>query len=135
MKIYIVTSGEYSDYGIRAVFTDQRKAELYCALHESKFDHHMVEEWETEYVVTKTNAKVMKIVDARVDNDGSIYINDRVFTFEKNFEPTVRLKYDYFSSEYYSVEVLLEADASEEKEKKIVFDTLAKWKYEQQMKG
>lgn len=33
MKIYIVTSGEYSDYGIDAVFTDKKQAELYCAVH------------------------------------------------------------------------------------------------------
>ena len=135
MKIYIVTSGEYSDYVIRAVFTDQRKAEIYCALHERKYDHYMVEEWETEDVVTKTNDKVMKIVDANVDKDGSIYVCDRVFTFEKNFEPTVYINHDYYGDEYYSVEVLLEADTSEKKEKKIIFDTLAKWKYEQEMKG
>lgn len=33
MTIYVVTSGEYSSYGIDAVFTDKKQAELYCAVH------------------------------------------------------------------------------------------------------
>lgn len=32
MKIYIVTQGCYSDYGIKKVFTDKAKAELYAKL-------------------------------------------------------------------------------------------------------
>ena len=31
--IYVVTSGEYSSYGIDEVFTDSNQAELYCAVH------------------------------------------------------------------------------------------------------
>lgn len=33
-KIYIVTSGSYSDYHIEAVFKDKAKAEAYCKCHE-----------------------------------------------------------------------------------------------------
>lgn len=32
MKIYIVTSGEYSDYGIEAVFTSKAKADKYVKI-------------------------------------------------------------------------------------------------------
>ena len=31
MKVYIVTSGSYSDYHIDEVFTDREQAYLYCA--------------------------------------------------------------------------------------------------------
>lgn len=50
MDIYIVTEGEYSDYSIRAVFTDKAKAEQYlqniklCHPHEKS----QIEEWSTE---------------------------------------------------------------------------------------
>ncbi len=44
MKIYIVTDGEYSDYGIEAVFTDKKQAEMFAALHHCKY----VEEWESD---------------------------------------------------------------------------------------
>lgn len=33
-KVYIVTSGYYSDYNINAVFKDRSKAEVYCSCHE-----------------------------------------------------------------------------------------------------
>ena len=54
MIIYVVTSGEYSDYGIRAVFTDKNAAEKYVEqlntpLHEgeymSEYDVARIEEW------------------------------------------------------------------------------------------
>ena len=32
MKVYVVTSGEYSDYHINAVFDSRKAAEVYCAL-------------------------------------------------------------------------------------------------------
>lgn len=44
MKVYIVTSGEYSDYGIDAVFLDKKEAELYIATHQ-KMDGY-VWSWE-----------------------------------------------------------------------------------------
>lgn len=40
--IYIVTSGEYSDYSIDAVFQDKNKAEAYCKCHPDA----EIEEWE-----------------------------------------------------------------------------------------
>lgn len=40
--IYIVTSGEYSDYSIDAVFQDKNKAEAYCKCHPNA----EIEEWE-----------------------------------------------------------------------------------------
>lgn len=32
-KIYVVTQGDYSDYGIEAVFSTEEKAKAYCRLH------------------------------------------------------------------------------------------------------
>lgn len=53
MTIYVVTSGEYSDYHIDAVFTDRRQAELYCAATDSRraewdYDSCSIEEYETD---------------------------------------------------------------------------------------
>ena len=47
MKIYVVTSGCYSDYGIRGVFLDKEKAELYCKYHSGCYDDFRVEEYDT----------------------------------------------------------------------------------------
>lgn len=46
-KIYIVTDGDYSDYGIRAVFSTKEKAEEYCKHYQalSKYNEPQIEEW------------------------------------------------------------------------------------------
>lgn len=45
-KVYIVVSGEYSDYGINTVFSDLKSAEMYCALHnEDTYDNYRIEEY------------------------------------------------------------------------------------------
>lgn len=49
MTIYLVTSGEYSEYGVDAVFLDKEKAMLYCAAHNVKEtdDPCWIEEYDT----------------------------------------------------------------------------------------
>lgn len=52
MIIYIVTSGEYSDYGIEAVYTDQEAAEKHVKLGNlSREDSYRLETYETDAVV------------------------------------------------------------------------------------
>lgn len=48
MTIYIVTSGEYSDYWIDGVFLDKYEADKYCAVRneESAYTNYRVEEYE-----------------------------------------------------------------------------------------
>ena len=48
MKVYVVTTGEYSDYGTNAIFTDAEKAKEYSELLD---DSNGVDEWETDPVV------------------------------------------------------------------------------------
>lgn len=50
MKIYVITSGMYSDYGIEAIFLDKEKAENYVKYHGSGGyygDLPSIEEWDT----------------------------------------------------------------------------------------
>ena len=51
-KIYIVTSGEYSDYGIDAVFTTKEKAVDYVEQHGTDYN---IEEYELDKEVEKKN--------------------------------------------------------------------------------
>ena len=46
MKLYVVTSGEYSDYHIDAIFLDRQKALQYCAA-KGICEDVSVEKWET----------------------------------------------------------------------------------------
>lgn len=52
MKIYIVTSGTYSDYGIEAVFTTEEKAKEYVDKY-GDYDNRRIEVWDTD--TTNTN--------------------------------------------------------------------------------
>lgn len=47
MKIYVVTTGEYSGYRIDTVFLDKHKAEIYCAKNNVKYDDYRIEEYES----------------------------------------------------------------------------------------
>lgn len=50
MKVYLVSSGEYSDYGIDAIFSTRELAERYLAGNEKydKYDLYVIEEWELD---------------------------------------------------------------------------------------
>lgn len=56
MKIYIATSGCYSDYGINAVFTDKELAEKYCTAQSKYPEEYRIEEYEAD----------SKVCDAKV---------------------------------------------------------------------
>ena len=81
MKIYIVTSGEYSDYHIDAVFLDRQKALQYCAANEISEDVS-VEGWETadeSIEGSKTvNRKYLGFIER-----GEIRIVGKLYTFAK----------------------------------------------------
>ena len=50
MKIYIVSSGEYSDYSINSVFTDKAKAEACVEIRNraSNYSVYGIEEWDAD---------------------------------------------------------------------------------------
>ena len=57
MKIYVVTSGCYSDYHIEAVYTDEIKAKAYANLHSDR----SVEEFEADTVRVTANPLYARI--------------------------------------------------------------------------
>lgn len=78
MKVYIATSGEYSDYHISAVFTDREKANRYANLlnASSRWSGDMVcvEDYDTDDV-TLGNANDPILVYGRVDiEDEEIHV-------------------------------------------------------------
>ena len=57
MTVYVVTSGEYSDYGINAVFTDRTQANLYTLLHPCS----QVEEYEADAIVLNGKERTLRV--------------------------------------------------------------------------
>ena len=62
-NVYIVTAGEYSDYGICAVFDNRKSAEEYCALGHGEF----VEEYELNST-SNASDPVDYVYEFRIDN-------------------------------------------------------------------
>lgn len=133
MKVYIVTSGEYSDYGIEKVFTDKEQAELYCALHESDYESPIVEEWDADDVEIEDTKPYMRRWEAKVSSSWKVrYIDDACTFKEKN---TIS-KHGTFKGEwFYTVIATLDKDKTVDEAKRIIFDRLAAWKYEHEMEG
>lgn len=48
MKVYVITKGEYSDYGICGVAIDKDKAEILRKLYSDRHDEADIEEYDTE---------------------------------------------------------------------------------------
>lgn len=69
MKIFIVTSGEYSDYGINAVFSSKEKAEAYFMGLPESSRGYSVEEWDVD-TESPLISGTRWIVELRID--GSI---------------------------------------------------------------
>lgn len=64
-KVYIITSGEYSDYRIRVVFSDKEIAQQYVNMMNSKSSDILeIEEWEVS------------------DNNGNIFLNQKLHYYD-----------------------------------------------------
>ena len=63
MKIYIVTSGEYSDYGIRSIHESKEDAENAIKLHKlrcSWYDNYNVSEWDTGFISSDIESQAIE---------------------------------------------------------------------------
>lgn len=125
MKVYIVTSGEYSDYGIRAVFTNHKKAELYCATHNTKTcsEECYIEEYETKDFDIESNRIPKRVVEFRCYQEEITLLDRTYFTFDN---------IDYIHKGCCEIIgcVTVNKNTPEEKVRKIIADKVAKFKAE-----
>lgn len=127
MKIYIVTSGEYSDYHIEAVFTDEEQAQLYCATH---YDCD-IEEWEADEIKI-TPVDIYVIYEFWFDDkfNGKLATSRLSIKREKEVQ-IFKNQNPYFGSNPYKVTVPVKRGTPEEKAVKIARDYLFQYLMEQ----
>lgn len=126
MKIYIVTSGEYSGYGIEAVFTDKKQAELYCAVHK----YCRVEEYDADR--EHLEGEVHYGIIAR---DYYRYpLACEFFYSSKPINPTVRInpQTGLAAHDEYIIPVNKSYDEKYDAMKKVARDYIAKYKAEKE---
>ena len=103
MKVYVVTSGCYSDYTIEKVFTDRAKAEEYA---EWLRDSNPVEEYETEddLVVDKYYKIIisMRVYDNYSD-EPTVFIFKECFKNEWNNSYTSYMDYHKYGGRYFEI--------------------------------
>ena len=127
MNIYIVTSGEYSDYKIETVFSSQEQAELYCATHEDDLEYPRVEEYAVDEVTLCGSAKLMRRWTAIVNDSGIITNLDSAVTFKSESATVWPCRWPYGG---YRVALTMPNACSEDQARKAVFDHIAKYKAE-----
>ena len=125
MTIYVVTSGEYSGYGIEEVFTNKKQAELYCAAHK----YCRVEKYQSDQV--HLEGEVYYGILAR-----DYYkrpLGCEFFYSSKPINPTVRInpQTGYLAHDEYIIPVNKSYDDKYGAMKKVARDYIAKYKAEQ----
>lgn len=134
MKVYVITSGEYSEYSIRAVALSREKAELICAMLNSEKRYYCdvatIEEYDTGEIQCDVNEDVGLCYDAGFNYKTlkNIYWGEPFYSFARN-----EIKREISGNGY---EILIVAtfpkDMPQEKARKIMKDRVAKWKAEQE---
>ena len=121
MKIYVVTSGEYSDYGICAVFTDKEKAKLFCALREDWFEPPRIEEYDTSDDIPAEAKRVVKLCRVCI----GIFSSSGTVTTFYGFERENSVEEDWAT---YTVVFETKNDISDDVAIKIARDMVAEYK-------
>jgi len=126
-KVYVITRGVYSDYGIEAIFTNREAAEKYCAVHPIEYwDEAMIEEWDISDGSEIKCKKVYRAIFFRFNDNGTLY--------------SVKMKY---STKPFTLDICKDRNGisgyipvnknieDREVAKKIIYNYVAKWKAEQ----
>ena len=129
MKVYVVTSGEYSDYRINAIFTDREQAKIFCASRNaSSGDYYRIEDWKTDVSQSKTNLKAKIRYEARVTAGGkSCDVYNQLWTFRD-----INSVEQWHDGAFHVI-LTLNSELPYTKLEKIIRDRIAKFKAERMM--
>lgn len=115
MKVYVVTQGEYSNYGIVGVAIDKKQAEYIVMIHNTYNEPCYIEEYDTEEIKVDKDFEPNWIVRFDTDEINAIY----PFTGRKPFKVK-----EHDGNQY---DVIVKAK-DEDHATKIAIDTLAQYK-------
>lgn len=134
MKVYVITSGEYSDYRIEAVSLNQEDAEKKCAIlndifYENEDANRVCEinicDTDDLIVDTRNEVKVQFEMVVNVTRGNVIHFKNKCLSL-KNINEIEADPY----TRYISVIATLPKDTTDEQAKKIMLDRIAKFKAE-----
>lgn len=138
MKVYIITSGEYSDYSIDAVTLDKDQAEKMVNV----FPEERIEEYDTDDFpklitndpcwICEYNLPTRNIMDGKIINNESIEIHQEddfwhAYDFKELNKVINKIR---INGSIYGFRMYIQAK-DKEHAKKIFYDKVAEWKAEQ----
>ena len=131
MTLYIVTSGEYSDYHIDAVFLDKQKALQYCAAN-GICEDVSIEEWETYDDKIDCQKPVNRKYVGYIEN-GRLRIISKPYTFDEQ-----KFKFERYGLWFPSNPAMCPAkfacvfpvDMKLDRVKRAIQDRFVKWVYD-----
>jgi hypothetical protein len=123
MIIFVVTSGEYSDYHIEAVFEDREQATLYTMLH----PYCEIEEYDTQAVKIDAR-KIMYEWTARISPEGKLlFLKEQATLIPK--ADGIWLKDSWVhSGVYFEVVFATDRKLKQSAVEKLCYDRVAKFK-------
>lgn len=137
MKVYVITSGEYSDYGICAVTLDKEQAELLKVRYSDKWDEAYIEEYDTDdYKIEASDINKHKYKVVFNESHEIHTCNEINYSYGGKHgeidDCRLWFKYADGSRKCYSYIVVIYVDAyDEDHAKKIAKDIYMKWLAEQ----
>lgn len=133
-KVYVITRGEYSNYGIETIFMNREAAEKYCAVYPNRYgDEPMIEEWDITDGSEIDCQHVYKAIFFSMGEHGSLYYADMKYSTKPFVLDICKNRHGDYGvvhgiSGYIPVTKTI---INRDEKKKIIFDHVAKWKSEQ----
>ena len=134
MKVYVITSGEYSDYCIQTVALSREKAEQICAMMNSQkryySDAAIIEEYDTDDIVCDSAEDVVLCYTAEFSYKTleCLYWSEPFYSFPRN---KIKKRHGRNGFEIH-ITATFSKDVTKDKVRKIMKDRVAKWKAERE---
>lgn len=124
MKVYVVTDGAYEDYDIKAIFTDEKQAQIYCA----KNEYDNIEVWEANPETFDANIVPKKLWIGRFWSANALEHDEIESRYTLRDVDSVTKS---FGMADVVVEVSLDINVDQEDAERIIFDKYTQWKNRQ----
>lgn len=130
MKVYLITSGEYSDYHVDYVKLDREEAEKICAVKnkELRGDIFDIEEYDTDEIKADPDTEVKKAYTAS-EYYGGLHIGGPIYTVS---DINKLEQHNRNGNKWISGIATFPKSITDEKAHKIIQDRVAKFKAEKE---
>lgn len=132
MKVYVITSGEYSDYCINAVLLSRKKAERICAMRNTNLEYYgeisRIEEYDTDDIICESVEDVAVCYTAEFSYKTleCLYWSEPFYSFPREKIKKMRDRDGFV----IRITATFPKNVTQDKVRKTLKDRVVKWKAE-----